>query len=47
MMRIGLDGKACARTWAGSKVQRLAKPKDAAINERFFIESPFCWQQFK
>jgi hypothetical protein len=41
MIRIGLDGKACARTWTGSNVQRLAKPKDAAISERFFIKSPF------
>ena len=33
--------------WIGSNEQRLAKLKDAAISERFFIESPFCWQQFK
>ena len=47
MIRIGLDGKACASPWIGSNEQRLAKLKDAAISERFFIESPFCWQQFK
>jgi hypothetical protein len=33
--------------WIGSDEQRLAKLKDAAISERFFIEPPVMSKQFK